>query len=261
MKITYSSITTLLLPLLAECNPIELQPRQGCDANNCLRQLRGTPTLASPYCLSYYTSTSTITTVVTIPALGATFPAIKKRELVTATPVANFKAREIMARSTTTPTYVSKCTEFPTALSSGCSCLLGSNAAVTKTTTTSTSTLPLPAACSSSNNYGLSNIPLILVSLPGGQGASGLGFDVLPGGCCAYCLASPNCFGYYQILNYVAQEPGHVGCSIEIIGEQPIEPLGNPTCPLGLVTFSTGPPETSILYGAGPCATILPTVK
>jgi hypothetical protein len=58
-------------------------------------------------------------------------------------------------------------------------------------------------------------------------------------------------------VSYVAQEPGHVGCSVEIIGGQAIEPLGVASCPLGLATLSKGAPETSILYGAGPCATVL----
>ena len=133
-----SSIAFLILPLIASCNPLELQPRGSCNADNCLRQLRGTPKnlQASPYCSSYYTSfvshtlkvfiswwrnsTTTATTVTTVPALGATFPGAKKRTA----------EENLMKRTTATPTFVSRCTQAPTALSSGCSCLLGTAAAV-----------------------------------------------------------------------------------------------------------------------------------
>lgn len=55
--------------------------------------------------------------------------------------------------------------------------------------------------------------------------------------------------------------PGHVGCSVDILGDVPIEPLGHPTCPLGIVTLTAGVPQTSILYGAGPCATVVPAAS
>jgi hypothetical protein len=223
--------------------------------------------------------------VTTVPALNATFPALNKREPTHAT--------ELLKRATITtlPSFAKSCTEIATALSSGCSCLLGSNAAVrfpihplsppfpfhsppnitshhsarltlspvqtTTTTSTSTSTLPLPQKCSSQNSYGLYPTPLTFTSLPNGQGSSGLGFEVWPGGCCAYCLASPNCIAYYEIVDYVATVPGKVGCSVDILGGEPIEPLGVPSCPLGTVTLTAGPVETSILYGNGACGTVV----
>lgn len=49
------SIFVLALPLLVHCNPIELQPRAGCNADNCLRALEHTSSLASPFCSTYYT--------------------------------------------------------------------------------------------------------------------------------------------------------------------------------------------------------------
>jgi hypothetical protein len=140
---------------------------------------------------------------------------------------------------------------------------------------TSTSTLPLPAQCSSANSYGLFPTPLTIVSIPGGQGASGLGFEVsshlpprsdpntlsktkvYPGGCCAYCLASPNCIAYYEEVDYVATVPGKVACSVEILGSVPIEPLGVPSCPLGTATLTAGPVETSFLYGLGACGVVV----
>ena len=184
-------------------------------------------------------------TTTTIPALGATFP-VKKREdngpRVTIAPALLNRGKA------TSVNFATKCTETnnaPIALSSGCSCLLGSGASVclflpsltttlltpqqtTTTTITSTSTLPLPPACSSQNSYGLYPTSLVVESV-GTLGASGLGFDVLPGGCCAYCLASPNCYIYFEELDYVSPEPGKVGCSIGILGGQPLEPLGDAT--------------------------------
>jgi hypothetical protein len=63
--------------------------------------------------------------VTTVPALNATFPAQKNKREPTPAP-------ELMKRATVTtlPSFAQSCTEIATALSSGCSCLLGSNAAV-----------------------------------------------------------------------------------------------------------------------------------
>jgi hypothetical protein len=48
---------------------------------------------------------------------------------------------------------------------------------------------------------------------------------------------------------------------VDILGDVPIEPLGHPACPLGIVTLTAGVPQTSILYGAGPCATVVPAAS
>ncbi|PMD13227.1 hypothetical protein NA56DRAFT_755937 [Hyaloscypha hepaticicola] len=249
-------LLALFLPALVRGNPIDLEPRAKCYADNCLVALRRSSSLASAFCSTYYTTTATSVTTTTIPALGATFP-VKKREdngpRVTIAPALLNRGKA------TSVNFATKCTETnnaPIALSSGCSCLLGSGASTTTTTITSTSTLPLPPACSSQNSYGLYPTSLVVESV-GTLGASGLGFDVLPGGCCAYCLASPNCYIYFEELDYVSPEPGKVGCSIGILGGQPLEPLGDATCPIGLATLSAAGPASSTLYGVGPCATVV----
>ncbi|KUJ11144.1 uncharacterized protein LY89DRAFT_674488 [Mollisia scopiformis] len=236
------------LAFIAKASPFENQARAACNADNCLRELRGTSSLASPYCSSYYTSTTTVTTTTTVPALDATFPGVKKREPTV--------APDFEKRATTLPPFATSCTQTATALSSGCSCLLGSAAATTTSTITSTSTLPLPVQCSSQNSYGLYPTPLSIVSIPGGNGASGLAFEVYPGGCCAYCFASPNCIAYYEEVDYVASVPGKVACGVQITGSQPIEPLGVDSCPLGTVTLSAGPVETTVLWGVGNCGVV-----
>lgn len=185
-------------------------------------------------------------------------------------------------------TFSSICTEAATALSSGCSCLLGTGAppaavsiaisiliiAVhltqieTTTIVTATYNLPLPAECSASNNYGLSNIPLTFnftAVFPDGD--SGLGWSTIPGACCAYCLASPNCYLYFEQIDFSPVPPptgrkrqsNTVPCGLQLMGLQPIQSLGVATCPLGSVTLTPGAPQTSTLYGAGPCATVLST--
>jgi hypothetical protein len=76
-----------------------------------------------------------VTTTVTSPALYPTGGVFKRRNMettamrpiITASPVPE---AELIKRQFATPSYVSKCTEEATALSSGCSCLLGSNATV-----------------------------------------------------------------------------------------------------------------------------------
>lgn len=50
--------------------------------------------------------------------------------------------------------------------------------------------------------------------------------------------------------------PGKVGCSVEILGSQPIEVLGVGSCPLGTATLSVGPVETGTLYGLGNCGVV-----
>jgi hypothetical protein len=61
-------------------------------------------------------------------------------------------------------------------------------------------------------------------------------------------------------VDYVASVPGKVGCSVEILGDDPLLPLGVPSCPLGTATLTAGPVETSILYGLGACGTVTSTV-
>ena len=84
-----------------------------------------------------------------------------------------------------------------------------------------------------------------------------MGFETLPGGCCNYCYATPNCIAFYELLDFTPAIPGDVACSLEILGGNPVEPFAVSTCPLGLVTVTLGNPQTSILYGAGPCATVV----
>lgn len=45
----------IALPFLVQCTPVELDARGGCHGDNCLRALRGNPTVASSFCSSYYT--------------------------------------------------------------------------------------------------------------------------------------------------------------------------------------------------------------
>lgn len=131
----------------------------------------------------------------------------------------------------------------------------------TTTTTTSTRTLPLPTQCNSAHSYGLYPTPLLFAAtdLPPGQGASGLGFETWPGGCCAFCLASPNCIMYNEDVNYVASVPGKVGCSVDFVGPLVDLPLGHPSCPLGTVALTAYPAETSALYGRGGCGRVVAT--
>lgn len=243
-------LIAFVLIALVQGNP--LQGRGNCNQDNCLRALQHSASLASPFCSTYYTKTITTVTTTTIPALDATFPALKAKRGAQTPPVT---ARA--AAATPTPDFPAKCTEASTALSSGCSCILGPGAATTTLTHTSTHTLPLPQECSSKSSYGLYPTSLGIVALPNGVGAGGLGFEVYPGGCCAYCHASPNCVFYYEDTSYVAQQPGKVECSIQILGDPVILPLGHPTCPLGVVSLTKGVSETSILWGAGPCATVI----
>jgi hypothetical protein len=44
------------LVLIVKASPFEAQIRDGCNADNCLRELRRTSSLASPYCSAFYTS-------------------------------------------------------------------------------------------------------------------------------------------------------------------------------------------------------------
>lgn len=54
---------------------------------------------------------------------------------------------------------------------------------------------------------------------------------------------------YFNDTINVANTAGYSFCSIEILGDMPIEPLGTPTCPLGLEPVTAQPMETSVLYG------------
>ena len=56
----------------------------------------------------------------------------------------------------------------------------------------------------------------------------------------------------------MAAEPGEVGCSVEILGEVPVEPLGSDTCPLGLASVTASGSVSNVMFGLGPCATVVP---
>lgn len=110
----------------------------------------------------------------------------------------------------------------------------------------------------------MSDIPLTFdfnVVFPDGDSA--LGWGTVPGACCAYCHASPNCFRFSELVDLTPVPPGGkrqaglVPCMVELMGLQGIQPLGVATCPLGIVTLTPGPAQTRSLFGAGPCATVL----
>jgi hypothetical protein len=99
----------------------------------------------------------------------------------------------------------------------------------TTTTVIATYTLPLPAICSSSNNYGSTDIPLNFdFNLVFPEGDTQLGWPTVPGACCAYCHASPNCFLYSQQIDSRRSHRGerdnnrarfHVMCRLWDLGE------------------------------------------
>lgn len=229
-----------------------------------------------------------ITTVITVPYGGDPFASYRynptKRDVEYPTPTeGGFTiTHELLKRTPDpTPTYVSKCTEFASALSSGCSCLLGTNALVShffsyplaipqdhqtftssdedsvltdpQTTTdyTSTSTLPLPTQCSSANGYGLVIDGQLTFDYP-----NSLSFPSDAAGCCAYCFASPDCASFYETV-----PPNTCGINLHSLGNPFLPFVVAPVCPGGTTElfFVPGPdPNHPVQYGVGPCGVTTP---
>lgn len=49
-------LIAIVLPFIVEGTPVELDARAVCNADNCLRALRGNPTVASSFCSTYLTT-------------------------------------------------------------------------------------------------------------------------------------------------------------------------------------------------------------
>ncbi|MCJ1384129.1 hypothetical protein MMC17_007245, partial [Xylographa soralifera] len=160
--------------------------------------------------------------------------------------------------------YPSLCTEVPTAIFSGCSCLLGTSTSTVIATATAPPALPAP--CDAANNYGLISSGFSYSYSFDGDIAHAYGFgEAIRGACCARCLATPNCIAFEEYDLLVDGMPGTfagVNCVFVLNAAAPVTSTQNPTCPLGSLTVLLNPTATtaSATYydGVGPCG--IPTV-
>jgi len=228
------STSLLLVGQVVFGSPAELQGRGGCNADNCLRELEHTSLLASPFCSSYLgvgvaTIVSTVTVTTTLPAFTDT------------------SVTELAKRATTTSFSPISCTENPTAVYSGCSCLLAS-----PTTVTATATSALPTQCNAAANYGISSNGFGILDGPGQANHYFEFTESIRGACCARCFETPNCLAFAEFVD--ANGSDSIECLIWEIYESPTT-VDSSICPFGTLTIDlTQPtPAPGGDTGVGPC--------
>ncbi|EPS36966.1 hypothetical protein H072_9447 [Dactylellina haptotyla CBS 200.50] len=228
-----------------------------CNADNCLRQLRGNGYPASSYCTSYLTTARPaitpppLTVVVTatrtvfavhspsgqpieyITRKGAPYIAPNKRkrnlDLLPREPIPVTVA-PIKARQAPLPLFASSCTGAPDRLSSACTCLIGYTAdrvTVSKTVTQSTYTFTTQV-CIPTDVYNLRQSWQGDFTSP----SPDLSYALNPGKsvqeCCNLCYHNPNCVAYY-----IDDETGFCGLMFARSTDHP-QP-NDSYCPKGLL--------------------------
>ncbi|KAE8441930.1 hypothetical protein EG329_004138, partial [Mollisiaceae sp. DMI_Dod_QoI] len=216
---TYS---TLLFLAVSTASAAVLEPRDACNADNCLRALRATSRLsfASSDCSNFLNSvTATPTSFTTLPASTVTVttysiysnPPAKREQ-----PAGALNPRDpvaIIPRSASTtsiPTYASACSGS-VRYSSACSCIgvtagpITASTTVTQTitppTVTQTSTI---SVCNPSNDYGLAWASGEW-GQPSGNKPGYSSFSATAAECCAACYTTKGCafFEFFEEVCYL----------------------------------------------------------
>jgi hypothetical protein len=176
MKASLSSGALLALALPAVlATPLELVKRD-CNANNCLRALRGATRLADPqfpsaFCFSYIsrivtaTETSTDYTTETTTSTETVATITNYEATVTQTvlpPVDTLKKRrDTLSPEELSASIVSQCSYDPTKISSDCSCFLGT--ATSTVTESTTATLPVTVTATATDTLTV-DIPTLTIT-------------------------------------------------------------------------------------------------